>query len=134
MKNSNGMKTLKIISINSVILTLLVVPFFINADTSVPPTTVTPIKIDIPNPTNAGSDLMSVLVTLLNKVVMPIAAVAVVVWIVWAGFGYVIANGNPTKIEKAHQRLLYALIGAGILLGAAAISAVVERTVKGLLV
>lgn len=63
---------------------------------------------------------------------MPIAAVAAVVYIIWAGFSYVMAQGNPKEIEAAHQRLLWALVGTGILLGAAAISKVVENTVRGL--
>ena len=95
-------------------------------------------NINIPNPLNCapGQDcrtLMGLLTILLNNVVMPIAAVAVVIWIIWAGFTYVMAQGNPTKVAVAHQRLLWSLIGAGILLGAAGISKVVELTVKGLI-
>ena len=92
------------------------------------------ISIDIPNPaTKAGGNLIDLLRTILNSIVMPIAAVAVVMWIVYAGFTYVTAQGNPAKIEKAHQRLLWSLIGAGILLGAAGISFVVQNTVGALL-
>lgn len=90
-------------------------------------------QVTIPNPTNAGSTLMSVLQALLNRVVMPIAAVLVVMYIIYAGFTFVTAQGNPKKIEDAKQRLLWALIGSGILLGAAAISGVVESTIRGLL-
>ena len=64
---------------------------------------------------------------------MPIAAVAVVVWIIWAGFQYVLAQGNPKKVEEAHQRLLWSLVGAGILLGAAGISSVVQNTINALI-
>jgi len=93
----------------------------------------TDIGITIPNPTKAGSTLMEVIVALLNGVVMPIAAVGVVMWIVWAGFSYLTAQGNSTKIQEANQRLLWSLIGAGILLGAAGISTVVQNTVKAVL-
>lgn len=85
--------------------------------------------IDIPNPTNAGSNLIDVLTTVLQKVVMPIAAVAVTLWIIWAGFTFLMAQGKPAEIQKAQQRLLWSLIGAGILLGAAGISKVVVATV-----
>lgn len=64
---------------------------------------------------------------------MPIAAVAVVVWIIWAGFNFLMAQGNPAKIDQAKQRLLWSLIGAGILLGAAGISTVVQNTVRALI-
>ncbi|MEQ1499988.1 MAG: TrbC/VirB2 family protein [Parcubacteria group bacterium] len=92
-----------------------------------------PIVINIPNPTNAGSDLMSVLNTLLTRVVMPIATIAVVMYIIWAGFSFLTAQGNTKKIGEAKSRLLWALIGAGILLGAAGISALVQNTVTGLI-
>ena len=88
-----------------------------------------PININIPNPINSG-DLMSLITTLLRSVVMPIAAVLVVLYIIYAGFTFVTAQGKPGEIEKAKQRLLWSLIGAGILLGAVAISEVVERTVN----
>ena len=65
---------------------------------------------------------------------MPIAAVASVVYIILAGFAYVMAQGKPAEVQKANDRLLYALIGVGILLGAAGISAVVQTTVKQFLV
>ena len=89
--------------------------------------------INIPNPTSAGSTIMEVLTAILNNVVLPVAAVAVVIWIIYAGFMYVLAQGNPTKIEQAHQRLLWSLIGAGILLGAAGISLAVKNTIEALI-
>lgn len=144
MKNSNGMKTFKKISIHFILLIILIVPFFVHGQgsnsvtsgsgsNSVIPPSSSDTNIRIPNPTNAGSTLMELLTALLNNVVMPVAAVAVVIWIVWAGFTYVTAQGNPKKVEEAHQRLLWSLVGAGILLGAAGISAVVQSTITGVL-
>ena len=112
-------------------LCTFILPTFVTAQGVTPPPT--PIVINIPNPTTAGSSLMEVLNAILLNIVEPIAAVAVVIWIIWAGFGYVLAQGNPAKIEKAHQRLLWSLIGAGILLGAAGISVVVQKTVEALM-
>lgn len=125
--------------INSVFVTSLILfPVFVLAQAPTnnppPPTNTPPVTgvIDIRNPTTAGSTLMDVLNTLLRNVVMPIAAIAVVMYIIWAGFSFVTAQGKPAEIEKAKQRLLWALIGAGILLGATGISLVVERTVRAL--
>jgi hypothetical protein len=64
---------------------------------------------------------------------MPIAAVGVTFWIIYAGFGFLSAQGNPTKINAARENLQWSLIGAGILLGAVGISAVVQNTVRALL-
>ncbi len=120
------------------IILLLTFPFLVGAISETTPSTnsgsPTVIPINIPNPTNAGSDLMSVLRALLEKVVMPVAAVLVVMYIIYSGFLFVKAQGKPADLETAKKNLLWALIGAGILLGAVGISAVVERTVKSLIV
>ena len=135
------MITFKKISIHLVILSIFIAPLFVHAQpggvNAVAPGGVNPsnnnINISIPNPTNAGNTLIEVLTAILNNVVMPIAAVAVVIWIIWAGFQYLLAQGNPAKVTKAHQQLLWSLIGAGILLGAAGISLVVQKTIEALI-
>lgn len=109
-------------------------PFLVIAqtvDTAGPGTT--GISATIPNPFSGGNDLNSLIVTILNKVVMPIAAVASVFYIIWAGFQYVLAKGNPGKIADANKNLLWALIGVGVLLGAAGISEVIKSTVQSLI-
>ena len=132
MKNFNGMKIFKKASIHLLLMSFFLLPVFVLAqDTSV--------GVRINNPFNCGGatkeadcTLMTLITSILNNVVMPVAAVGVVIWIVYAGFTFLTAQGNPKKVEEAQQRLLWSLIGAGILLGAAAISAVVESTVRGL--
>lgn len=91
------------------------------------------IEATIPNPFKGGDDLMTFLTAIFQNVIMPIAAIGITVWIVWAGFQYVLARGNSTKIADANKNLLWSLIGAGILLGATAISKVVETTVTTLM-
>lgn len=130
------MKTLKKISIHLLVLSFFVVPFFVLAQggDQTTPNTGTPVKFEIKNPLKGGEDsLTEVIVTLLNNVVMPIAAVAVVIWIIYAGFTFLTAQGKEAEIRKAKDRLLWSLVGAGILLGAAGISKVVENTVKSLI-
>ena len=108
-------------------LLILTIPVFVYSDNEL-------VGANIPNPlASQNSSLMSLITDILNKVVMPIAAVFVTFWIIYAGFKYVIAQGKPAEIEKAHKTLLWSLIGAGILLGAAAISQVVQKTVEGLI-
>lgn len=96
----------------------------------------TNIGVQIQNPFACGSNctLMGLIYAILNNIVMPIAAVGVTIWIIWAGFTFLTAQGNPKKIEEAQQRLLWSLIGAGILLGAAGIAQVVQSTVGALIV
>ena len=52
--------------------------------------------------------------------------------IMYAGFLYVTARGNSSKIEKAHNALLWAVIGAAILLGAWVISQAISSTIDQL--
>jgi len=80
------------------------------------------------NPLNGINDLPTLISTILNKIVEPLAAVAVVVMIIYSGFKFLTAQGNATEIAKARTSLLWVLIGAGILLGAAAIAAAVQGT------
>jgi hypothetical protein len=130
--------TLKKISIHISIAFLILLPLFVFAQTppvtTEPPVTVNqPIGINIPNPLkNSDGSLMSLIVQILNNIVMPIGAVLCVIWIIYAGFKYVTAQGNPKAIGDAHQTLLWALVGTGILLGAAGISQVIQATIKSI--
>ena len=150
---NNNLNMKKILTKISIILGTLIViniiPVIVIAQTQTftPPSgdqTFSPpeggVPILITNPLNCGSagnsdnkcDLTAFINLILKNVIMPLAAVAAVGYIIWAGFSYVTAQGNPGKIAEAHKRLLYALIGTGILLGAAAISQVIQATVKSL--
>lgn len=59
---------------------------------------------------------------------IPVVALA----IIYCGFLFVFAMGNPEKLKKAKDALLYTLIGAAVLLGAWAIANLIVTTVKGL--
>lgn len=116
------------IFIHVVIMALLMIPLAVHGQSQTVPTQTSFIKIQ--NPFKGGDNIMDLIVVVLNNIVMPIAAVASVIYIILAGFKYVMAEGNPTEITKANRNLLYALIGVGILLGAAGISKVIQNTVN----
>jgi hypothetical protein len=59
---------------------------------------------------------------------IPVVALAVV----YCGFLFVFARGNPEKLSKAKEALLYTLIGAAILLGSLAIANIISGTIKAL--
>lgn len=133
------MKTIKKLIAHVGIIMVLVTPLAISAQQGVPPGGGTgsggtqTVNATIGNPLKAGNTtLMSLIQAILENIVMPIAAVGVVLWIIWAGLQFVLAQGNPTAIAKAKTSLLWSLIGAGILLGAVGISAVVKSTVESL--
>ncbi len=62
------------------------------------------------------------------KIGVPLLALAVI----YSGFLFVSAMGNPGKIEEAKSALMNTLIGAALLLGAWAIAELVVETVKSL--
>lgn len=79
------------------------------------------------------NDLVSVIVAIAD-ILLILAVPIIIIFIVYAGFLYVTAQGNPTKIQDANRALLYALIGGAIILGAKVISAIVANTVNSITV
>ncbi len=79
------------------------------------------------------TDLRDVIVAIAN-ILLILAVPIIIIFIVYAGFLYVTAQGNSTKIQDAHRALLYALIGGAIILGAKVISAIVANTVGSITV
>ena len=62
------------------------------------------------------------------KIGIPVIALA----IVYCGFLFVSARGNPEKLTKAKDALLYTCLGGAILLGSWAIATMIKTTVSGL--
>lgn len=87
--------------------------------------------ICIENPFKQDS-IQGLITTLIKDILMPIGGVVAVLMVMYAGFMYVTAAGDMTKIKKAHNALLWAVIGAAILLGAWVIAEVIEGTIKEL--
>ena len=96
---------------------------------------------DIVNPSDNGSNTLqnplnvSTLPELLNAIlrgVVEIGAILLTVMIVYVGFLFVAAQGNEEKIRSARDALVWTVIGGLILLGAEAISLVIQQTVSTL--
>lgn len=126
--------------ISCIMIMIFVVPFLIQAQdtggTGVPPDATgsgqppsPPIKIVNPFKENTVEGFIR---TIVNDILIPIGAVVAVIMIMYAGFLYVTARGNPGQIEKAHKALLWAVIGAAILLGAWVISQAIQGTINEL--
>ena len=73
-------------------------------------------------------DLMDFLEDILN-VIMVFAVPLIVFMIIYAGFKYVMAQGNPGKISDANKAIMFALIGGLLILGAWVILEVIQGTV-----
>lgn len=87
--------------------------------------------ITLVNPLGAGTDLTTLLGEVLDFVVN-IGAIVVILMIVFVGYKFVVARGNPAKITEARQALLWTVVGALILLGAKAIAIGICETTNAL--
>lgn len=81
------------------------------------------------NPLSGVTSVNDLLVAILNVLII-IATPIIVIFIILAGFKYVTARGNPSKIEEAHKALTYAIIGGVLIIGAVALSTIVSNLVN----
>ena len=63
------------------------------------------------------------------KIVLYVGIPIVALFIIYTGFLFVEAQGNPEKLTKAKNSLMYTLIGAALLLGAFIIAEAIGATV-----
>jgi len=83
------------------------------------------------NPLDNIDSLEGLLGKILEAVV-EIGAIILVLAIIYVGFKFVAAQGAEEKIKEARAALVWTVIGGLILLGAQAITMVIQETVKGL--
>ena len=83
------------------------------------------------NPLNVGSiqDLIAKALMILVQVSLPIISL----FIVYSGFQFVAARGNPESIKVAKRNFLYIMIGTVMILGALLIANLLSNTVNQLL-
>lgn len=105
---------------------LLLLPFFTNAGES---NTSGIQRVTLNNPLNNIESIQALLVAILNIVEILMVPV-IVFFIIWAGFKYVTARGNSSQVEEATRALTYAVIGGVLVLGAVAISHIIQTTVS----
>lgn len=83
------------------------------------------------NPLGDISTLPDLLFAILNAVVLFLFPI-VVLMIVYTGFLFVRAQGNPGKIEEARRALLWTLVGGLVVLGSYAIAMTLQDTVESI--
>ena len=121
--------------VSGIIMMVFVVPFLVQAETRLPieagPGQPAKEPIPIVNPFKQDT-IKSLIEVIVKDILMPVGGVVAVVMIMWAGFLYVTAGGDPGQITKAHEALKWAVIGAAILLGAWVISTAIQGTISTL--
>ncbi len=83
------------------------------------------------NPLKASNfiDLIKTVLDALFIIALPVAVLA----IVYAGFLFVSARGNPEKLGKAKDNLLYVVVGIAVFFGAWVIATIISNTIGTLL-
>lgn len=69
------------------------------------------------------------LVVAILRIFITIATPIIVLFIIYAGFKYVTAQGNAQQVQEATRALTYAIVGAVLIIGAVAISEIIANTV-----
>ena len=80
------------------------------------------------NPLKGTTGSIPQLINNIFDAVIQIALVFIIFAIIYSGFLFVKAQGNPEKLSEAKRIFLYTIIGGVILLGASAITEVVCNT------
>lgn len=93
------------------------------------PTNGTPITLI--NPLKSGTSLSSFL-TMILQFVIKLGTIAIILMLVYVGYLFVAAQGNPAKISAARQALLWTVVGGLILLGSQAIATAIQATVTAI--
>ncbi len=89
--------------------------------------------VQIKNPLeNSGIDSIEAFIEKIIDIVVMIVTPFIVLCLIYAGFQYVTAGGDPGKVKKAHAWLLWTVVGAAVILGAWVIAHAIAGTVKEL--
>jgi hypothetical protein len=96
--------------------------------TPVPANSNSGLSFSIKNPLKFKSipELFNAILNIFIVILTPL----VVIFIILAGFKYVMAQGNPAKIQEATQALTYAIIGGILIVGATAITAIIGNFIN----
>ncbi len=91
----------------------------------------TKISTGLGNPLeNAGIDDITSFIESILRFVIMIGIPIVTLAIIYSGFLFVVARGNPEELKKAKKTFLYTLVGAALLLGSYVIANAIQGTVN----
>lgn len=88
------------------------------------------VSVKIDNPINVDS--IPDFITAILGAIVAIGAPIAVLFLIYAGFLFVTARGNDTKLTEAKQFLTWTIVGIVILLGAQLLSEIVRGTIQQL--
>lgn len=128
MKKIKVKKLSVLVATNLAIFLFLLAPLFISAQTASGQREATKLQNPLGSDNNSLTAFANSVVDAVVTVGLPIAALM----IVYSGFLFVMARGNPTELGKAKDAFLYAIIGIAIILAAKVLSEVIRGTIDAL--
>jgi hypothetical protein len=99
-----------------------------------PATTTTqnnPLNIHLNNPLSSISTIPEAINKILS-IVIRIALPLIIIFFIWSGLSFILARGNPKKIEEAKNMFFYTVIGTLLILGAWTITNAIIGTVNAI--
>jgi hypothetical protein len=88
------------------------------------------------NPLSNGGkpidDIGKLFGNLLTEIIIPVSIALGIVFIIWAGFNFILAQGNGEKLVKARGRLFATIIGVTIIISAQILLDILLATVTEL--
>jgi len=87
------------------------------------------VRCSVDNPLGNTTSLCGLLKKLFEAVVA-IAIPVAVLFIIWSGFQFVLAQGNPKKLQTARRNFYYTLMGIAIFLGAWLLATIIAATIN----
>lgn len=84
------------------------------------------------NPLNPQFNSIPGFISGVLKVMVEVALPIITIFIVYAGFKFVAARGNPGKLDEAKQNFVWVIFGALLILGAWVIATLIGGTVTQL--
>lgn len=99
--------------------------------TQTPSPSVEPVKLENPLAGGGINDIPT-LVERILEIVLMIGIPIIVIAVIFSGYKFIAAQGNPEKLKEAKQTLVYVFVGAAILLGAYAIAEAIVGTITAI--
>ena len=84
----------------------------------------------LPNPIKAAS--FQALIEKILRIVIDIGVPVATLFIIYSGFLFVKAQGNPEKLKEAKETFFWTIIGTAVLLGAWVLAQAIKGTIDSL--
>ena len=90
-------------------------------------------SVPLENPLGANNPNLIALIGNLLKIAAQIGGIVCVFFIIYSGFLFIKAQGEPAELTKAKSVFFWSIVGAGVLLGASVIASLIQGTVNSVL-